>query len=313
MINVGHAVAVGRAVASAVTPTTFAPDLSPSSPSRTRALLEVARRLFNAVMSESIGHNSVGSDHEELGAEPVKASSGDAACEPCEPREDDCPICLAALSASCVRTPCSHYFHQACLDQYFLVACEPGTKARCPLCRSSVHAPLPVEAEATSGRAIEVVAVPPPGARCHFDRPYYFESLGGFSRPGMLFVMASNEDRKTPASRTMWAIVTQHPTTVHLNFRSEQHVHNGGSQSWLAAHGWRLDTTIESTVSSGVPNGPYSGPVFTKSFPAGRILLRGSDNWEGTYFVFLELGAPPSRPAAAANHDSCEIMQSRRR
>ncbi len=285
---------------SAPTPTTVAaPSPNPSSsPSRTRSLLEAARRLFSAALNESSGRSS---NHEVLGAETVGtgvAGAGDTACEACEPREDDCPICLTALSESCIKTPCSHYFHRACLDQYFLVAREPGTKARCPLCRSSVHAPLPAEAEATSGRPIEVVAVPPPGGRCHFDRPYHFNSLGGFNRPGMLYVMTSNDDRRTPASRTMWTITTQHAATVHINFRSEQHVRNGGSHTWLDAHGWRLDTTIESTVSSGIPNGPYSGPVYTKAFPAGRILLSGSDNWEGTYFVFLELH-PPTQPASA--------------
>ena len=125
-----------------------------------------------------------------------------------------------------MRTACGHHFHKACLDQYFLVAREPGTKARCPLCRSSVHAPLPAEAESASGRPIEIVAVPSPGARCHFDRNYAFTSLGGFSRPGMLYVMTSNEDRKASARQAMWTLRTEHPATVYLNFRSEMHVRN---------------------------------------------------------------------------------------
>ena len=37
----------------------------------------------------------------------------------------------------------------------------------------------------TSGRAIEVVSVPPVGSRCHYDRQYVFTDLGGFrNRPG---------------------------------------------------------------------------------------------------------------------------------
>ena len=116
---------------------------------------------------------------------------------------------------------------------------------------------------------------------------------------------------------------------------------NGGSKAWLDANGWRLDSATESTVSTGIPNGPYTGPVYTRQFPAGRIPVRhsrlrppahsapspgarsaavrtseltrvrappagllpspqlnGSDNWEGTYFVFLELHSPS--PATAA-------------
>ena len=48
-------------------------------------------------------------------------------------------------------------------------------------------------------------------------------------------------------------------------------------------------------MSSGVPNGPYSGPVYSrKSEPANatqRVAARlmGSDNWEGTYLVFVQL------------------------
>ena len=84
---------------------------------------------------------------------------------------DDCAICLAPLG-TCVTTPCNHSFHASCLEQYFLMSRGPGLRARCPLCRASVHAPLPVEVRAVSGRPIEVVPVPQPGGRCHYDRPY---------------------------------------------------------------------------------------------------------------------------------------------
>ena len=110
---------------------------------------------------------------------------------------EECPICLATLG-SCVKTPCGHSFHAACLEHYVSVRVErrpacprvhviltadlarrcqflttphsPGQRSRCPLCRSSVHAPQPVEVRAISGRAIEVTRVPSPGDRCHFDR-----------------------------------------------------------------------------------------------------------------------------------------------
>lgn len=60
---------------------------------------------------------------------------------------------------------------------------------------------------------------------------------------------------------------------------------------------------MTSTVSTGIPNGPYSGPVFSKSCPPGSIELMGSNTWEGVYFVFIKLAelgtalvqAPPSQ------------------
>ena len=84
--------------------------------------------------------------------------------------QEECPICLAKLGP-CVTTPCGHAFHAACLEHYFNQSRQPGQRSRCPLCRASVHAPLPIEVRAVSGLPIEVTSVPSPGARCHFDRP----------------------------------------------------------------------------------------------------------------------------------------------
>lgn len=143
--------------------------------------------------------------------------------------DEDCPICLGSLVAGVIVTPCSHKFHSACLEKYFLTAREPGAqKARCPLCRATCHAPLPVEVSAASHKPIEIVSMPAQGARCHFDRPYSFMSLGGFAdRPNMLYLMTSNEDRKTPRDRVMWTLQSPHTIIVHLNFRSSDHVRNG--------------------------------------------------------------------------------------
>lgn len=160
------------------------PITSPGSPSphRARLLLEAARRLFHSIAAPT----PPGATSEALEAAgiavPINANAGELACEPAT-SEEDCPICLVPLD-DCVRTPCGHLFHKACLEHYFMVAREPGTRAKCPLCRSAVHAPLPVEAEAASGLPIEVVAVPSPGGRCHFDRRYIFTDLGSFSRAG---------------------------------------------------------------------------------------------------------------------------------
>ena len=69
---------------------------------------------------------------------------------------EDCSICLSPLLENCVRTGCGHDFHAECLEQHFVAARTPGRRACCPLCRGVLHAPLPVEARACSGRAIEV-------------------------------------------------------------------------------------------------------------------------------------------------------------
>jgi hypothetical protein len=76
----------------------------------------------------------------------------------------------------------------------------------------------------------------------------------------------------------------------YLNFRSESHVVNGNSGGWLRTDGWERDETMASAVTSGYPNGPYEGPVFRKTFSSAQpVHLSGSNNWEGTYLVFILL------------------------
>lgn len=93
------------------------------------------------------------------------------------------------------------------------------------------------------------------------------------------------------------------PCTIHLNYRSARHVAEGRQEAWLRAKGFapngepRLGCrggraggwtegggvvtaaphtllflrhlgALRSAVSSGVPNGPYSGPVYSKAPPA---------------------------------------------
>mmetsp|Transcript_26349 Transcript_26349/g.62342 ORF Transcript_26349/g.62342 Transcript_26349/m.62342 type:complete len:294 (-) Transcript_26349:138-1019(-) len=223
------------------------------------------------------------------------------ALEPASPRpEEDCPICLAPLDDGCSRTPCLHVFHQKCLETYFIAsrgdAGSPGARGKCPICRGPIHAPLPVEARAMSGRPIDVISQIGPGARCHLDRHYAFRSLGSFEQPGMLYVITSNDDRKTPMSEAMWMLECKSAVVVHLNFRSDAHLAatmpgrgRGGREGWLSADGWERNTERQSTVSTGVPNGPYSGPVFSKAFEAdSTVRLMGSNTWEGVYFVFVE-------------------------
>ena len=217
------------------------------------------------------------------------------------PMAEDCSICLSPLAEGVIKTPCGHHFHAECLEQAFTVNRQPGVHPRCPLCRRPVKASMPVEARATSGRPIEVVGVPSVGSRCHIDRGYQFTSLGDFARPGMLYVWTPNEDRKTPASQVMWVVSATTPVIVRLNFRSTHHVQSTGAARWIVRDGWRLETNFKSTVSTGIPNGPYEGPVYAKRFEAGEIELYGSDTWEGTYFVFVEMLAAPVARGADGN------------
>uniref|UniRef100_A0A7S4B8V4 RING-type domain-containing protein n=1 Tax=Chrysotila carterae TaxID=13221 RepID=A0A7S4B8V4_CHRCT len=217
---------------------------------------------------------------------------------PTQPVDDDCPICLAPLAEDCVATPCKHTFHAECLRAHALASHAPGMRARCPLCRAPIEARMPVEARAASGRPIETVGVPEEGARCHFDRAYTFTSLGDFRRPRMLYLLTCNEDRKTPSSSVMWTLEAQVPVTVYLNFRSSTHASAAGVPQWLRQGGWR-PSALRSTVSTGIPNGPYSGPVFEKECEPGSVALYGSNCWEGTYFVFVQMRAATT-PAGTA-------------
>merc|ERR1712048_969186 len=146
-----------------------------------------------------------------------------------------------------------------------------------------------VTAEAMSGRSIEVLdKVPSVGEKCHFDRPYTFVSLGDFAtRPTMSYILTSNDDKATAAEEVMWRLTTRVPVSVYLNFRSERHISQTGASGWLRQGGW-IRSAFKSTVSTGVLNGPYSGPVYWKQSDGGAIPLMGSNCAEGSYFVFVE-------------------------
>ena len=74
---------------------------------------------------------------------------------------------------------------------------------------------------------------------------------------------------QTPMTEAMWVLECKSPVVVHLNFRSDAHLAatmaSRGREGWLSTDGWERNTERESTVSTGVPNGPYSGPVFSKA------------------------------------------------
>jgi len=203
-----------------------------------------------------------------------------------EEEEEECSICLAQLSDEVARTQCGHRFHLVCLERNF----RATRRTTCPLCRRSLCSPLGISARAMSGRAIEVLeAVPHMGSRCHLDRDYRFLLLGDFARlHQMVYIATSNEDKRIPTSDVMWMLDTTVPVTVHLNFRSERHVLDTGVLSWIQEKGWARSSLV-GTVSTGVPDGLYWGPVYSKNFGPGSIPLMGSNCMLGTYFVFVQL------------------------
>lgn len=147
----------------------------------------------------------------------------------------------------------------------------------------------PIVAETASGRPIQVMNVPSIGGLCHLDRDYRFKSLGGFAeKPSMRYIRTSNEDKRMPETQIMWKLKVNKDVTVYLNFRSLAHVESTGAKEWLEEGGWQ-ESTLKSTVSTGIPNGPYSGPVFFKAVEPCTVELMGSNCSEGTYFVFVDL------------------------
>lgn len=213
---------------------------------------------------------------------------------------DECAICLAPLIGLCASTACGHRFHADCIDEHL----QMNMTARCPLCRGALRPPLPVSASARSGRPIDVVARPQRGGRCHHDRDYRFVSLGGFaSLPHMLYLVTSNDDKRTTPDLVMWTLKTSVPAIVYLNFRSERHLVDTGAIDWLCKDGWER-SRMRSSVSTGFPSWLYWGPVFSKTFSAGTIELMGSNCAEGTYFVFVQMqmdiaAVPESRAPAS--------------
>jgi len=180
-----------------------------------------------------------------------------------------------------------------------LDACTP---ILVPSATSDACTPILVPS-ATSGRSIALTALPRIGGRCHFDRHYTFRSLGSFGTMArMLYVMTSNEDRLTPAHVVMWTleiITSSAPVIVYLNFRSERHLEMGAAAEWLSHAGWDRRADLTSSVTSGAPNGPYAGPVFSKVFEPCEVRssrrsvqLMGSEYWEGTYLVFVQTLPP---------------------
>eukprot|EP00931_Biecheleriopsis_adriatica_P050661 TRINITY_DN29352_c0_g1_i1.p1 TRINITY_DN29352_c0_g1~~TRINITY_DN29352_c0_g1_i1.p1 ORF type:complete len:319 (-),score=49.90 TRINITY_DN29352_c0_g1_i1:62-1018(-) len=135
--------------------------------------------------------------------------------------------------------------------------------------------------------------------------------MGDFQKPGMLYLLTSNDDRRSSASEPMWVIESNVKVRVHLNFRGEAHVEaTTDAFDWLHDRGWHRNEHMKSAATSGFPRGVYEGPIFSRDCEPGRIELMGSETWEGVYFVFVEqkemLG--PALAASAASREQGTVV-----
>lgn len=148
----------------------------------------------------------------------------------------------------------------------------------------------PIAAYSARGREMRVLdKVPLPGDRCHSDRNYTFTSLGDFAtRPNMFYVLTANSDKNTPSDEVMWTLDVRAHVIIYVNFRSHRHLTQTGAEAWLTRGGWKR-SALRTTVSTGIPHGPYMGPVFFKRVNPGIVELMGANCGEGTFFVFVEL------------------------
>jgi len=225
-------------------------------------MLSTARRMY--------GHD----DTPERWAE--ECASAHSAIVDVPGRDEDCSICLSSMADGCVRTPCDHHFHGHCLGRHLAVARRSWVSANCPLCRGGLHGASQVLVRASSRRPLEVVPLPTQGGRCHLDRPYRFLTLGGFARlPGpVYFLLSCNEDRHSAPEASMWHIALPSRATIHLNFRSERHVHGSGVAAWLAGERWTRNPAVASAVSSGVRFQSQAPTATTPFSTANTPLLR---------------------------------------
>jgi hypothetical protein len=146
-----------------------------------------------------------------------------------------------------------------------------------------------VDAASVSGLPIEVTKCPDEGGHCHFDRFMTFLSMGTFEKPGMLYLMTSDEDRMTPVDDVMWMLEAQVPVMVYLNFLSTRNVTHTGVAQWLLTEGWQRDSSMKGTRSTTYDGFPgVSGPVYSQKFEPGTINLKGSNSYQDTYLVFIQ-------------------------
>jgi len=144
------------------------------------------------------------------------------------------------------------------------------------------------------------------GAYAFHDRLYTFKSLGHFT--GMKLVKTSNEDKFTPEQNIQMKLRLPRPTTVYVVTVA------GQTLQWLAEPEWTEVQGLSTPEYSGLRMTPDKewavpehldaidreeahyggGKVYTRTFPAGVVALRGNDGGRGYDWSSAITGDHPS-------------------
>jgi hypothetical protein len=153
--------------------------------------------------------------------------------------------------------------------------------------------------EATTGFYSTVETQTQVHSHVFVDRDYTFDSLGSFA--GKTFIKMSNDDKYTPESHVQMKLRLPHPMTVYLVLLADH------TLPWLTQEGWALNEDMEGVTYHGrrntrhkewslgqgiidvLPTDNFSANrIYSKTFPAGLVELRGNSGGDGSYLIFLD-------------------------
>jgi hypothetical protein len=141
---------------------------------------------------------------------------------------------------------------------------------------------------------------PAVGDAVFYDRSYTFDSIGDFT--GHSCVKMSNEDKHIRHSHVQMKLRLTQPTNLYIAKLDDTEL------PWLAAEGWSLTDLAgvsyrgvrqtRHTDWSGELNEDHYGPglVYSKTFTAGAVELRGNNGNSGSYIICAANPANPPYP-----------------
>jgi len=164
-----------------------------------------------------------------------------------------------------------------------------------------------VTLEASTGYEA-TIEQPSVGSEVFTDRLYTFTSLGSFA--GYKYVKTSNVDKHIRHSHVQTKLRLSQPETVYVAKLDDKEL------PWLLREGWSL-TDLEGVSYRGIhetrhtdwdsdllrdtPYGP--GEVWSKTFPAGTVEMRGNGGGDGSYLIFVANPAnAPTPPTQWVQH-----------
>jgi hypothetical protein len=162
---------------------------------------------------------------------------------------------------------------------------------------------LTLEAMTGFTATIETPAV---GSAVFYDRTYTFDSLGSFA--GHSFIKMSNEDKHIRGSHVQMKLRLPHPMTLYVAKLDSTEL------PWLESEGWTL-TTLQGVSYHGVRQTRHTdwsgevvedhyeaGQVWSKTFTAGAVQMRGNSGGDGSYLMFA---AHPDNAPTATPEPEC--------